>query len=80
MERDVEWTAEPDFSGREFTNTMCSPQAQIHIEQAKWMGPWQITIADSDGFLWNDRLWPGSADKPLREAVQKAVGVVRDAK
>jgi len=75
--RDVEWASEPNYDGSEFTNTMLNPQAQIDIERAGWIGPWRITVADSDGFVWNDRLWPGSRGKPLREAVKKAVEVAR---
>jgi hypothetical protein len=75
--RDVEWVADPDFTGSEFTNTMQNPQAQIHVERFDWMGPWQITVSDSDGFLWDGRIWPGSRDKSLNEAVEKAVKIAR---
>lgn len=75
--RDVEWSSEPDFSGREFTNTMLNPQAQIHVERERFVGNWQITVADSSGFIAVGERWQDSVGKSLREAVQYAVQKVK---
>jgi len=75
--REVEWASEPNYDGREFTNTMLNPQAQIHVERERFAGNWQITLADNDGLIAVGERWEESVGKSLREAVQHAVEKVK---
>jgi FtsZ-interacting cell division protein ZipA len=75
---EVQWTAEPDFSGRSFVNTLQKSGVQILVERERFGGLWRVTVTKGEeGFVVASRRWPGSVEKSLREAVRYAVEVAR---